>query len=123
MSDEVHTAGIREAGGYGHKDNVYHDDGFVAITLYPGSERNDVGSSPDDRAWPFDFYYDADKLARGEREFLGIEVLDVSLITDEWLAELERLDLPRVDVPEADLADVLRWARQTYPSRYTGATA
>lgn len=110
------------------KTTIYHDDGLVAVDLFPGTPKAGIVDFPDDRVWPFDFNYDDEKLARGEREFLGIEVLDVSLITDEWLAELERLDLPRVDVPEAGLADatvagVLRWARQTYPSRYTGATA
>lgn len=86
-------------------------------------------SRPDNRDWPFDFSYDDAKFVLGEREFLGIEVLDVSFITDYWLAELDKVEgVPRVDVPEAGLfdvtiSDVLRWARQTYPSRYSSATA
>lgn len=107
---------------------IYQDDGLVAFDLDCGTLKSTVVDYPDDRDWPFEFYYDDEKFARGEREFLGIEVLDVSLITDYWLTELEKLDLPRVDVPEAGLtdasiADVLRWARETFPSRYTGITA
>lgn len=104
-------------------------EGFFAVHLAdPALPHSDVMDRPDDRNWPFDFSYDDAKFARGKREFLGIEVLDVSLITDYWLAELEKLDLPRVDVPEAGLtnatiADVLRWAREKFPSRYTGVTA
>lgn len=106
----------------------YHDDGLVSVELYPGVQKAGVVSMPDERDWPFYFDYDDEKLAAGEREFLGIEVLDVSFITDDWLAELEKLDLPRVDVAEAGLtdvsiADVLRWARDTFPSRYSGVTA
>jgi hypothetical protein len=107
---------------------IIHYDGFVSVDLYPDKQKAGVVSSPDDRSWPFDFDYDDEKLAHGEREFVGIEVLDVSLITDYWLSELDKVDLPRVDVPEAHLfdvtiSDVLRWARQTYPSRYSSATA
>lgn len=101
-------------------------EGFFAIRIVDRNYRAGVGDFPDDRDWPFDFFYEDEKLARGEYELVGIEVLDVSLITEEWLAEMEKLDLPRVDVPEADLfdatlADVLRWARKTYPSRYEQA--
>ncbi|MBA2454220.1 MAG: hypothetical protein H0V47_13705 [Chloroflexia bacterium] len=107
---------------------IYYDDGLVAVDVYPGVPKAGVMSFPDERSWPFDFNYDDWKLADGEREFLGIVVLDVSLITDYWLAELDKVDLPRVNVPESGLfdvtiADVLRWARQTYPSRYSSATA
>lgn len=73
----------------------------------------------------FYFAWDADKLERDEYEFGGIEVPDIAHLTEDWLAELDKLDLPRVDVPEAGLrdvtiSDVLRWARKTYASRYTG---
>jgi hypothetical protein len=59
---------------------------------------------------------------------LSLEVLDVANVTDHWLDKVDTLDLPRVDVPEAGLtdasiADVLRWARDTFPSRYSSATA
>lgn len=36
-----------------------------------------------------------------------------------WLAEIDKLDLPRLDVT---LGDVLRWARATFPSRRTRAS-
>lgn len=102
-------------------------EGFFAVRIIDRNYGAGVGDDPDERFWPFDFFYEDEKLARGEYELVGIEVLDVSLITEEWLAEMEKLDLPRVDVPEADLsdatlADVLRWARKTYPSRYEQAT-
>ena len=105
-----------------------HYDGWLSVELYRGVQKAGVVSSPDDREWPFDFDYDDEKLTRGEREFLGIEVLDVSLITDYWLAELDKTDLPRINVTEAGLfdvtiSDVLRWARETYTSRYSSATA
>lgn len=108
---------------------IIHYDGFVSVDVNPGVQKAGVVSSPDGRDWPFDFDYDDEKLARGEREFVGIEVLDVSFITDYWLAELDKVEgLPRVDIPEAGLfdvtiSDVLRWARQTYPSRYSNVTA
>lgn len=110
------------------KAGIRQYDGWVSVELYPGVPKAGVVSYPDERDWPFDFDYEDAKLAAGEYEFLGIEVLDVSLITDYWLTELGKLDLPRVDVSEAGLfnvsiADVLRWARETYPSRYSSATA
>lgn len=101
-------------------------EGFFAVRITDRNFGSGVGDWPDDRRWPFDFFYDDDKLAEGEYELVGIEVLDVSLITDEWLTELEKLDLPRIDVPEANLydatfAEVLRWARKTNSSRYEQA--
>jgi hypothetical protein len=106
---------------------LIHIDGLVFLDLLPGAVRARVSSDPDDRNWPFYLYYDDERLARGERELLGIEVLDVSNITDEWLANLDTLELSRVDVPDIGLFDVtvgqvLRWARQTYPSRYSNVT-
>jgi hypothetical protein len=106
-------------------ETTYYE-GFFAVHILDRNYPSGIGDYPDDRDWPFDFFYEDEKLAAGEYELVGIEVLDVSLITDEWLAELEKLDLPRIDVPEANLtdatfADVLRWARRTYPSRYRQA--
>jgi hypothetical protein len=102
-------------------------EGFFAIRFIDRNYQSGLGDFPDDRDWPFEFFYDSEKLERGEDELVGIEILDVSLITEEWLAELDKLDLPRVDVQEAGLTDasvseVLRWARKTYPSRYEQAT-
>lgn len=108
--------------------SLYHDDGQVIFDLYLDQYRDRVADDPDERNWPFWIYWDAPKLDKGEREFLGIEALDVSHITDYWLTQLEKLNLPRINVPEANLydvtvADALRWARQTYPSRYAKATS
>src|SRR5690554_4626600 len=96
------------------KSRISAYEGFFAIHFVERNYGAGVGDFPDDRMWPFDFFYEDEKLARGEYELVGVEVLDVSLITDEWLAEMEKLDLPRVDVPEAGLIDatlldVLRW--------------
>ena len=107
---------------------ITHYDGSLSIDLYPSTPKSGVVDFPDAREWPFDFNYDDEKLARDEHEFLGLFVLDVSLITDKWLAELDKVALPRVDVPEAGLfdatiSDVLRWARKTYPSRHARASA
>ncbi|HET7037319.1 MAG TPA: hypothetical protein VFI42_16660 [Thermomicrobiaceae bacterium] len=101
---------------------LYHSDGLVELSLYPGEPRVRVADDPDERLWPYYLYWDEAKLERGEREFVGIEVFDVSDITADWLAALEQLDLPRIDVPEAGLqdvsvADALRWAKAHFPSR------
>lgn len=103
--------------------SLFHSLGQVKFWLYPEQSRERIADDPDERNWPFWIYWDGIKLEAGEREFLGIEALDVSHITEYWLGELEKLDLPRIDVLETDLCDVtvadaLRWARQTYPSRY-----
>lgn len=102
-------------------------DGHISFMVHSDQPLVRIADDPDERNWPFWIFWDASKLECGEREFLGIEVLDVADITDEWLAEIERLHLPRIDVPDAGLsnvtvADALRWARQTYPSRYAPAS-
>lgn len=107
---------------------IQASNGYFAISLYPGEAREWVGDEPDGRVWPFFFDWDAEKLERGEYVLGGIMVPDVRRIADDWLAELDTLDLPRIDLPEVGLFDVtisdaLRWARQTFPSRYSGATA
>lgn len=99
--------------------DLYRDGEFVAITFDPGTPKAGVLDSLDDRDWPIEGLYDDEKLARGERELLGIEALYVGSLTDEWLYELDKLDLSRVDIPDlgfADvkLSDVLRWARARY---------
>ena len=101
-------------------------EGFFAVRFIDRNYKSGVGDFPDDRDWPFDFFYGGDKLEHDEYELVGIEILDVSLITEDWLAELDKFDLPRVDIPEfgfadASLSEVLRWARMTYPSRYEEA--
>lgn len=108
--------------------NLYHDTNMFSIDLYPDEDREWVSDVPDERDWPFDFDWDAQKLERGEYALGGIRIGDVRLITDYWLDELDTLDLPRVDVPTADLfdvaiSDVFRWARRTYPSKYATSAA
>jgi hypothetical protein len=106
---------------------IEHFDGKVILDLFPEEPRQWIADDPEDRNWPLYIYADHEKLNRGEYEVVGIEALDVSDITDEWLNALDALDLPRVDVPDAGLADVavsevLRMARTTYPSRYSAAS-
>lgn len=83
------------------KAQLFHDDGMVVLGLYPGEQREWIGDEPDERSWPFEVEWDAPKLERGEYELGVLEVPDVSLVTDVWLAELDKLALPRVDVTEA----------------------
>lgn len=114
--------------------SIHYYDGLVGLMLEPIGAREKVGDipnvagyDPSGRIW---FYWDAEKLL-GENEeydFLGIEINDISMLRDEDLEIMDRLDLPRVDVPEAGfhnvlISDALRWARTTYPSRYSAASA
>lgn len=106
---------------------IEHFDGKIILDLYPDEPRQWIADDPDDRKWALYIYADHEKLDRGEYEVVGIEALDVSDITDEWLDALDELDLPLVDVPDtqlsnASISDVLRWARKTYASRYTTAS-
>lgn len=103
--------------------HLYIDSSMISIDLYPGENREWVSDLPDDRAWPFDFDFDAGKLEAGEHDLGAIRVGDVSLISDYWLQQLDTLALPRVNIVEAgmrdaSISDVFRWIRQTYPSRY-----
>jgi hypothetical protein len=114
------------------KATLYYDDGFVALNLRPDERRPKVGEDPDipgyDPGFRLWFYWDDEKIAKGEYELLGIEINDIGWLRDEDLDAIDQLDLPRIDVAEAGLydataSDVLRWARKTYPSRYTTASA
>lgn len=99
-------------------------DGTVHLDLHPSERRLRIAADPEGVGsqpgiW---FYWDGDKLAHGEREFLGLEVYDTSLLTDGRLAMLASLKLPRMDVAEFDLhdaslEDIARRIRETFPSR------
>lgn len=109
------------------KAKLDHFDGNVTLDLYPTEQRQWIADDPDSRDWSLYVYADLEKLDQGVYEIVAIEALDVSDITDEWLAALNELDLPLVDVPDAQLSnvsisDVLRWARKMYPSRYSTAS-
>lgn len=106
---------------------IESNDGIVVLTLYSDEARQWIAQDPDERNWGLYIHADHQKLAEGEYEVVGVEAVDVSDITDFWLQELDRLDLPRIDVPDAGLsnvtvADALRWARAIYPSRHSRAT-
>ena len=68
---------------------------------------------------PIWFKWDAEKLERGEREFVRLKVFGLDRLADRDLRGLEEMHLPRVSCPEAGIIDqpisaVLRWARKTF---------
>lgn len=53
------------------------------------------------------FYWDDEKIEdSGEHEFLGVEIVDISDLSDRDLDAIERLNPPQIDLPEQDLFDV-----------------
>jgi len=107
------------------KTRIIIDKAAVGITLLPEDKPNIVMDDPrlPDFAlgtvgW---WYWDADQLRAGRREFLGLEITDIASLKESDFAAIERLNLPRVDCSEIDLPDttiveVLRWARRKYVS-------
>lgn len=99
---------------------IYSIDAMIAVQVSTDTSRTRVAADPDDSGWPLQiwFYWDEDRLATGQRDFLGIEVGRADLLTDDQLTRIAALDLPRVDVPDRGLrdvsiADVLRQVRDT----------
>ncbi len=89
--------------------------------LYPGEGRSSIGDDIDVTGYTANaitwWYWDIEKLTRGEREFLGIEIIDITLVTEADFAALDRLDVPTIDSPDYGLfdvtiADALRWAQR-----------
>jgi len=107
------------------KTRIIIDKAAVGITLLPEDKPNIVMDDPrlpdfalGTVAW---WYWDADQLRAGRREFLGLEITDIASLKESDFAAIERLNLPRVDCSEIDLPDttiveVLRWARRKYVS-------
>ncbi len=102
---------------------IFYSDNLFALDLYPDEPRERVGdAAPEDRFGPESpiwFKWDAEKLERDEREFVGLKVFGLDRLTDRDLRSLDEMQLPRVSCPEAGIADqpipaVLRWARQTF---------
>ena len=100
-------------------------DGVIHLDLYPGELRERVSAEPDGDLWPIGIwlYWDGETLARGENEFLGREVLDVGLLTDERLAALAAMKLPRITLDEygienVTVADAARWLRHAFSQRH-----
>jgi hypothetical protein len=114
---------------------IYRDRSIIDIILYPGEGRSSIGDDIDVPGYTANaitwWYWDDEKLARGEREFLGIEVIDITLLSEADLAAVARLDLPHIDNAEHGLfdvtiADALRWAQRralTSPARTAHAQA
>lgn len=112
---------------------VDHVDGLVGLFLLPIGAVEKVSDDPVVPGYKVPsylyFYWDAVKLEeKNEYDFLGIEITDIGRLCDTDLEVIDSLNLPRVNVPEAGIvnstvADVLRWARKIYPSRYSAASA
>ncbi|MDQ6601108.1 MAG: hypothetical protein M3176_10525 [Chloroflexota bacterium] len=100
--------------------DLYIDRNIVGITLLPENRGSSIGDDIDVPGYTANeitwWYWDNEKLMRGEREFLGIEVIDITLLSEADVAALARLDLPTIDNAEYGLSDVtiadaLRWAQ------------
>jgi hypothetical protein len=97
----------------------FSSDGVVALDLYLDQQRERVASAPDPNFAPGSllwFYWDEEKLARGEEEFLGIEVSEITALRDEDIEYIRAMPLPRIDLPAVGLSDVtvadaLQWAK------------
>ena len=109
--------------------DVLIDGASVSIELHRSRNAAVVADDPDmpDTAelalprWRW-IFWDAEKLEHGEREFAGLELLDVTHLDEAAIDSIERLDLPRLDCRDAGLydatvADVLRWAKRSYVGR------
>lgn len=104
-----------------------HDE-LVTIDLYTGQARLRASDAPRlpgyDPAWRIWFYWDDEKLDRGEHEFLGVEVPNIDRLEEQDFLALERLNLPRIDIPEVRLfsvtvADALRWAKRSRANQHS----
>lgn len=107
------------------KTRLLIDKAAIGITLLPEGKRDIVMDNPrlpdfapETVVW---WYWDAEKLREGRREFLGIEVSDVSTLRESDFVAVERMNLPRVDcseinMPDTTIGEVLRWARRKYMS-------
>ncbi len=107
------------------KTRLLIDKAMIGITLLP-EERRDIvmddprltDFAPETVIW---WYWDAEKLRSGRREFLGIEVSNVAALRESDFTAMNRLTLPRVDcseieMPDTTITEVLRWARRKYMS-------
>lgn len=110
--------------------SFYLDGSIAGIVLLPKGRRSSIaddidvpGYTANDITW---WYWDEEKLARGEREFLGIEVIDITLLTEADFVAIARLDLPTIDSPayglfDVTIADALRWAQRRALASPAGA--
>lgn len=106
------------------KAAFFSSDGVVALDLYLDQRRERVASAPDPDFAPGSmlwFYWDEEKLARGDKEFLGVEVSEIGMLRDEDIEHIRTMPLPRIDLPEAGLsnvtvADALQWAKRHHTS-------
>ena len=106
-------------------------NGTIALGLYRDQQSARVASAPDLDFTPGSmlwFYWDEEKLERGDREFLGIEVSEITALRDEDIEHIRAMDLPRIDLPDAGLAnvtvaDALRWASRNanHPPFHSGS--
>lgn len=100
--------------------HFYCDDTIIGIVLLPMGRGSSIGDDIDMPSYTANaltwWYWDEEKFVRGEREFLGIEIIDSTFVTEADFAALDHFDLPMIDSPEYGLfdvtiADALRWAQ------------
>ena len=102
---------------------LFYSDNYFALNLYWGEPRDRISDlppvpeyDPQSRIW---LEWDGEKLENDEFEFVGLTVAHLDELTEEDIANLAKVSLPRVSVCEVGLvdvevADVLRWAMRTY---------
>ncbi len=99
---------------------LFYSDAYFAVDAYPGEDRERVEDPPPGvdlgPKSPWVFEWDADRLDRGEHEFLGLTAFGLATLTDEDLSALARVPLPRVScaaagLSDVSLVDVIRWAK------------
>lgn len=101
--------------------DLYLDGSIVGIVLLPENRGSSISDDIDVPGYNANaitwWYWDEEKLMRGEREFLGIEIIDITSVTEDDLAAVSRLDVPTIDSPayglfDVTIADALRWAQR-----------
>ncbi len=80
--------------------DFYLDGNIIDIMLYPGEGRSSIGDDIDVPGYTANgitwWYWDDEKLMRGECDFLGIEVIDIDVTIADTLrwAQRRALELP-----------------------------
>jgi hypothetical protein len=101
----------------GEKANITIFDDHLMMRLHLGRHIDWAVAAPETSYWNSNdlilLEWDAQKLADGVWELVGMMILALSKVSEQDLEELGKLDLPRVDVTElglteAEIADVVR---------------
>lgn len=112
--------------------HIYQQREYVALDLYTDEKRFRATDDPYLSGYTLnpwiEFYFDDEKLDRGEREFLGVELGNIARLTEDDLKAIEQLNRPRIDIPEANLfnvavTDVLRRIQHAWTEQRELVTA